>query len=282
MKAELIASLRKYKAEISTLRREVGNLNTERVSRKGLRDSAERIASRWVEEFRSRLEHKFKIDKAVIEATAAEMKTLNVLSRPNNLKSSYMRCLSKILKNFDDNFILPIQHYTDDAHEVTELQRILATIVDPGESEYLKEAIDCAEAGFLKASIVMGWCAAVDRMQRRVILTGLQSFNDASRKVKAQTSGKYKRWNKEFNVTTIGELQTVFDPDLIVVLEGMELLDGNQSERLETNFQYRNHSAHPGEAPVEPSHLVSFFTDINKILLTNPKFALGSSASGGS
>jgi hypothetical protein len=275
MKAELIASLREYKGEISTLKRDVGKLTTGRVSRKGLRNAAEKVASRWVEEFRSRLEHKFKIDKAVIEATAAEMKNLNVLSRPNNLKSSYTKCLNKILKDFDDKFILPIQHYADDVHEVTELQKLLATIVDPGESEYLKEAIDCAEAGFLKAAIVRGWCAAVDRMQRRVILTGLQAFNDASRKVKAQTSGKYKRWNKEFNVTTIGELQTVFDTDLIVVLEGLELLDGNQSERLGTNFQYRNHSAHPGEAPVEPAHLVSFFTDINKIILTNPKFALG-------
>jgi hypothetical protein len=275
MKAETIAALRDYKEEIATLRRSIAKLETEQVSRKALRNSAEKIASRWIEELRTKLEHRFRIDKQVVESTSEEMKKLHVLSRPNNLRSSYTKCLNTILKDYDDKFILPIQHFAEDVREVTELQKILATISDSEESAYLKEAIDCAQAGFLKAAVVMGWCAAIDRMQRRVILTGLQAFNDASRKIKAQTSGKYKRWNKEFNISTLGELQTVFDTDLIVVLEGMQLLDGNQSERLETNFQYRNHSAHPGQAPVEPAHLVSFFTDINKIILINPKFALG-------
>jgi hypothetical protein len=147
----------------------------------------------------------------VIEVTSEEMKNLHVLSRPNNLASSYTKCLDKILKDFDDKFILPIQHFAETVREVTELQRLLATIADPGESAYLKEAFDCAQAGFLKAAIVMGWCAAVDRMQRRVLLSGLQTFNDASRKIKAQTTGKYKRWNKEFNVgVSFGRLDGVW------------------------------------------------------------------------
>lgn len=71
----------------------------------------------------------------------------------------------------------------------------------------------------------------------------------------------------------MSELQTVFDNDLITVCEGMGLLDGNQADRLsEVDFQYRNHSAHPGEAPIEDAHLVAFFTDINAMILTNPKF----------
>ncbi len=99
------------------------------------------------------------------------------------------------------------------------------------------------------------------------------AFNSASSKVKNQRSGKFKRWNKEFSISTISELQTVFDTDLIVVLEGLELLDGNQSQRLESCFQYRNHSAHPGEAPIESVHVVSFFTDITKIVIHNPDFS---------
>jgi hypothetical protein len=120
----------------------------------------------------------------------------------------------------------------------------------------------------------MGWCAAIDHMQRKIQLLGFDSFNAASRTVKAQTTGKYKRWNKEFNVQTQGELQTVFDTDLIVVLEALGLIDGNESQRLETCFEYRNHSAHPGQAPIEPAHVVAFFTDISKIVLSNPKFAI--------
>jgi len=66
----------------------------------------------------------------------------------------------------------------------------------------------------------------------------------------------------------------VFDTDLLVVLEGMGLLDGNQAERLRTCFQYRNHSAHPGEAPIDDPHLIAFFSDIAAIVLQNQQFAI--------
>ena len=101
----------------------------------------------------------------------------------------------------------------------------------------------------------MGWCAAIDRIQRKILLIGLQKFNATSDAVKGQARGKFKRWNKEFNVTTQGELQEIFDTDLIVIVENMGLIDGNESERLETCFQYRNHSAHPGQ-PLIPERAV--------------------------
>ena len=75
-------------------------------------------------------------------------------------------------------------------------------------------------------------------------------------------------------IKTIGELQTIFDSDLIVVMKGMGLIDGNQAQRLETCFQYRNHSAHPGEAPIDDPHIVIFFTDINNIIFQNLKLTI--------
>ena len=273
MKKEFIDKLRAFKEGVAELKRDVSELRTERVSQKKLMVSAETIASKWVEEIRSPLEHKFKLDKPVIEQTSEHVKKLHVLSRPNNLKS-YIQCLNAIIKDYDDKFVLPILQSADNVTEILDLRKLLPGLVNPDESEYLKEAISCAEGRFYKAAIVMGWCAAIDRMQKKILALGFDSFNNASRTLKSQASGKFKRWNKEFSVTTLSELQTIFDNDLIVVLEGMGLLDGNQSQRLETCFQYRNHSAHPGEAPIEPAHVISFFTDINKIILQNQKFAL--------
>jgi hypothetical protein len=202
------------------------------------------------------------------------MKRLHVLSRPNNLGSSYISVLSAVLKQFDNRFILPIKQTAFAVDKVLDLPKIIPTLADPDESHYLKEAIDCAAAGFRRAAIVMGWCCAIDRVQRKVMSLGFSRFNTASTQIKNQTSGKFKRWNKEFKISTLSELQTVFDMDLMVVLEGMELLDGNQAERLETCFEYRNHSAHPGDAPIEDPHVITFFTDINNIILQNPKFAI--------
>lgn len=274
MKEKTIELLRGYKNDLTTLKREISKLTTEKVSRKVLRQSAEKLASRWVEEIRSPLEHKYNIDKKVIDETSELMKKLHVLSRPNNQKSSYTRCINKILKEYDNKFILPIQQESEEVVEISELQKILEKITDQDESEYLSEAISCAQSGYYKAAVVMGWCAAIDRIQRKIMILGFDKFNKASSSIKSQTSGKFKRWNKEFNITTLSELQTVFDTDLVVIMEGLRLIDGNQAQRLETCFQYRNHSAHPGEAPIEPAHAVSFFVDLNKIILSNPEFSL--------
>ncbi len=206
------------------------------------------------------------------------MKRLHTLARPNNLKSSYLAVIGAVLKRFKDKFILPIKQTATNVESVFDLHKVVAALDDAEESDYLREAIDCANAGYHRAAIVLGWCAAVDRAQRKLISIGLAKFNAASETIKRQTSGKRKNWNKSFSVTTLAELQAVFDTDLIVVMEGMGLIDGNQSERLMTCFQYRNHSAHPGQAPIGDAHLVTFFTDIAEIVLVNSAFALPASA----
>ncbi|MGH2653650.1 MAG: hypothetical protein ACRDHV_04780 [Actinomycetota bacterium] len=101
----------------------------------------------------------------------------------------------------------------------------------------------------------------------------MDQFNAASRKLKAQTSGRFKRFKKEFKVATQSELQEIFDNDLLWVLEGMELIDSNEGDRLRVMFAYRNQSAHPAEAPIGEPHIIAFFSDVVEIVLANPDFA---------
>jgi hypothetical protein len=70
----------------------------------------------------------------------------------------------------------------------------------------------------------------------------------------------------------MSELQTVFDSDLIVILEEMGLIDGNEAARLEICFTYRNQSAHPSAAPIADPNVVAFFSDISAIVLANALF----------
>jgi hypothetical protein len=275
MKTETLSTLRQFETDLRELRKDVKALSVKTVGVKALRDRAEELANRWVEELRSPLEHKFKLDSQVITDTSSLMKQLHVLSRPSNLATSYIKTLDEILDGYKNKFILPIQQTSMTVESVFDLQKLVAGLTDPGESDYLKEAIDCANATFKKASIVMGWCAAIDRIQKKLQLIGLTKFNATSTSMKNQTSGRFRLFTKEFKVTTLAELQTVFDADLIRVCEGMGLFDGNETDRLITvDFQWRNHSAHPGNAPIEDPHLVAFFTDINRIILTNSKFSL--------
>ena len=272
MKAEFLPILRDFKQRLSGLRRAVAALTTPSVAKIAIRKDASDLADLWIETIRSPLEHRFKLDPKVIAETAEHMKRLHVLSRPNNKKASYVECLTAVLSRFDDKFILPVQQSFAEPGSVMQLAQLIPTLKDADQTDYLTEAIECAQAGHSKAAIVMGWCAAIDCIQKKVISNGFQTFNAASTAIKNQTSCKYKRWNKEFKISTEAELQKVFDSDLIIVVESLGLLDGNQSERLETCFKYRNQSAHPGLAPIESPHVVAFFTDIVRIVLTNPKF----------
>ncbi len=274
MKNTVLGLVRQFKEDLQALRRAVRDTEGDRISRMATRALADGLATRWVEEIRSPLEHKFKLPTEVIAEMSECMKQLHIVSRPNNRKTSYEKALAKALHNFGDKLILPVQQSASRVESLLDLQKIIPGLADPEESEYLHEAVQCASAGYKRAAVVLGWCAAVDRIQRKILSVGLGTFNQTSARLKVQTSGKFKRWNKEFAVTTLSELQTVFDNDLIVVLEGMGLLDGNQAERLETCFQYRNHSAHPGRAPIDDAHVVAFFADINAILLQNAAFAL--------
>jgi hypothetical protein len=274
MKQEILTKLEQFKQKLRKLKIDLSSIRSKTVSRISLRNLADEIATFWVEELRSPLEYKFHLPNQLISVTAEQMKRLHVLSRPNNLKDSYLAIINEVLKDYDDKFVLPIKQTSFCIEKILDLTKVIPTLPNPDESKYLKEAVDCAAAGYYRAAIVMGWCCAIDRIQRKIMAVGFQSFNSASHALKNQNAGKFKHWNKEFKISTLSELQQVFDRDLLVVLQGMGLLDANQAERLETCFQYRCHSAHPGEAPIDEPHVVAFFGDITTIILQNPEFAV--------
>lgn len=62
--------------------------------------------------------------------------------------------------------------------------------------------------------------------------------------------------------------------DVLWVIEGMQLIDSNERTRLVSCFDMRCHSGHPGAAPITKYNVVSCFSDIVEIIITNPKFSL--------
>ena len=73
----------------------------------------------------------------------------------------------------------------------------------------------------------------------------------------AKITGRFKPFRKQFTIESKSELQTVFDTDLLWVLEYLELIDNNQHQRLRHCFELRNNSAHPGLAPIKGPNLYS-------------------------
>ena len=119
----------------------------------------------------------------------------------------------------------------------------------------------------------MGWCACIDHVQKKVAAVGFGEFSRTSERIANQTKGRFKKYNKKFAVDSLAELRSqVFDEDLLTVVEGMGLIDNNQFRRLRACLDMRNQAAHPGEAPITPYNLMSFFSDIVEIVLKSEQF----------
>jgi len=143
------------------------------------------------------------------------------------------------------------------------------------EREYLKEAIGCLRHGFYKAAVVLAWSAAVHRMHKVIEKLGFDEFNKKTSEMKNIKTGRFKKFNKEFHIHSISDLRaTVFDTDLLWVLEYMNYIDANQHQRLSNCFVMRNNCAHPGEAKVTPKNLISFYSDLKKFIFDNEKFKI--------
>lgn len=263
----------KMQADMRALMRSVKAETAKSIARQAIREEALRLGQSWFSVVRPAIEGGV-VAKDVLDRYGTAFERLVKISSPNNLKTSYIDTLDGLTKKFKSDLLLPLQTAPPPAKDASTFDEMFASLGDADTYDaYLKEAVDCARAGFIRAAAVMGWCAAVARIHRAVEKIGFTNFNVTSANMASQTQGRFKKFSKAQSVTSLSELQLVFDTDILWILEGMGVIDANQHTRLRSCFDLRNHSAHPGEAPVTPYNLLSFFSDIIEIVLKNPKFA---------
>lgn len=266
--------LQSFHKDLKALRRALKAETAPRVAKKSFRDEAERIGQRWFKEIEPGLQHAANIPADSLKKYATACERLIKLSAPNNLRSSYLETLDAVVKPMRNELILPIQASVGSASTPTLFDSFVASLKDPEESAYFQEALDCAKKGFLRAATVMAWCAAIDRIHKKIEIVGFSAFNVTSAQMASQQKGRFKRFNQTQSVNSLSELREVFDTVVLWIVEGMGLIDSNQHTRLRSCFEMRCHCAHPGEAPITGYNLMSLFSDIQQIVLDNPKFSL--------
>lgn len=271
----MLEGLKSFLEEVKGLRAEVKAISTTTVGSKALRGATEALGSRWCNEISPELGSKDGFAADLIARYDQGFSKLIVLSAPSNRKSSYVSTLDAIIKDFRKDFVLPIQQgKVKLSRGSSTFDTFLSKIAPSDEGAYFKEAISCAKHGYLRAATVMAWCTAIDRIHRKIDEIGFASFNVTSAQMASQTAGRFKRFNQTQNVSSLSDLREVFDSTVLWIIEGMGLIDSNQHTRLRSCFEMRCHSAHPGEAPTTEYNLLSCFSDIEQIVLANPKFAL--------
>ena len=220
--------------------------------------------------------HVFNVPGAVttLDRYNAAFTRLIRLSAPNNLRSSYLQTLAEVIPPFREEIVIPAEQGSLSAAPPSAFDSFFAALSNPDESEYMREAIACARAGYFRAAAVLGWSAAIDRVHRKIEAIGFPQFNVTSAQMASQQSGRYKKFNQTQNVNSISEMREVFDNVVLWIIEGIGLIDSNQHTRLRSCFDMRCQSAHPGDAPITSLNLLSFFSDLDQIIFSNPKFAI--------
>lgn len=244
------------------------------------KQEAERIASGWFSDTRPALKS-LDIAEETLVIFDKPFEQLLKLSGGKNRTTSYEKALDAINKDFRAKIILPVQKQPKGIKQATPLDDLLLTLTDPAESEYLEEAAKCAQNGFYRAAAVLGWSAAIDRIHRAIESVGIAQFNATSITLAQQQKGRFKKFNKIQNVTSLSDLRGVFDDTVLWILEGMGLIDANEHHRLSACLLLRNQAAHPGDAPITSWNLLSFFSDLKEIVFENKDFASASPAGTG-
>ena len=274
-KDEMISSLESLRGDLDKLRKKVGSISAENIYNAVIKSMAKSISRIWFENIRQAL-LSFGPSEDVVKEYDENFKILLRAALPAGTKrSTYLKILDEILANFDDSLLLPVHVSVGEIVHVSHLEKILENVSDDDERGYLEQAIGCARYGFLSASVVLGWCAAVNRMQKKIEQLGFDQFNAEAQEMKNKGKGRFKRFNKKFTVASLNELRSdVFDTDLLWVLEGLGLIDKARHDSLDDCYTKRCNAAHPGDAQTTEANLASFYSDLKSYVFDNPKFAL--------
>jgi len=271
-KQDALALLDDIENSLRRLHIEIRKVKTSNIYKKTIKDSAQKIGTKWFEELDPSLPS-FGVTDELRKKYDDLFTSLLSLSLKTSYKETYLKMIDEILQDFKEELFVTVMKSAGQVVSVSHLTKILENATDE-EKDYLDEALGCASRGFFRASIVLGWSAAVHRMHKTVEKLGFDEFNKKSDEMR-NIGGRFKRWNKSFVVHSLSDLRDmVFDSDLLWVLDYWGLIDANQHDRLSICFTMRNNSAHPGEAPITEENLASFYSDLKSMVFDNPKFKL--------
>jgi hypothetical protein len=272
MKERMLELARAHMLALTDIQKRVRRYSSNQVQANSLLSSVQAVALTWFDSVKPALQGAG-VSAAVLDALSPCFERLLRLSKSRPAKASLLSAIGDCLTPYKDEII----HRIEISSFATSTGLSIAPYIEnltTDEGEYLAEAQRCLTVNGLRACIVLGWCATIARIHAKIGEIGYDKFSQATADMSAKTTGRFKPFKKKLDVESLSELQRVFDTDLLWVLEYMELIDGNQHQRLRHCFEFRNNSAHPGLAPITGENLYSFYSDISEIVLKNPKLSV--------
>ncbi len=268
-KEDALAILDNIENSLRKLHIEIRGVKTSNIYKKTVKDATQVIGRKWFEDLDPWLPS-LGVSDEIGKKYHDLFDFLLRLSVKTSYKKTYLKTIDDILQDYREELFVNIMKSAGQVVSVSQIAKILENATDE-EKDYLDEALGCANRGFFRASVVLGWSAAIHRIHKTIEKLGFGEFNKKSDEMKS-VGGRFKRWSKSFTVQSLSDLGEVFDKDLLWVVDYWGLIDPNQHDRLSQCLTMRNNSAHPGEAPITEENLASFYSDLKSFVFDNPKF----------
>lgn len=146
--------------------------------------------------------------------------------------------------------------------EVSEkLQQDVLRIVSADEREFLEEAISCLHptVNAYRAAVIMGWSSVVYNLRQKILTRGLAAVN-----------GEVQKHYPKKKIRRAEEMEDLKDSELLVVGQGLGVLNKNVKARLDSHLGLRNACAHPTSVQPQIHTVRAFFEEIIQYVLAVP------------
>jgi len=251
------------------LRRNINNLNVNRISRNEIREQTRTCAQMWFENIIPYI-NRYDISSEILKKYNALFRELIKISLVKTRKNKYLKTIDEITQNINDELFTTLLTSNNSIVNIDSIQQILEN-ASSLEKDYLEEAIGCAQNNFLRASIVLAWNSAAYRMRKIVELNGFEKFNQDSEILTKRKDRRYRGFDRKYQISSYNELNRIVpDNHLLLMLEYWGIIDSNQCDRLFTCYTVRCNSAHPGQARISRQNLASFYSDLKMMIFDNP------------
>ena len=135
---------------------------------------------------------------------------------------------------------------------------------DGADKDFLKEAVDCFEAGANRATILMVWILTIDHLFAYISAHKLSEFN-AALALNTDKSIKVKVITQRDDFTEIKESK------FIELCRSAKIISNDVRKILDQKLETRNSSAHPSGITIGKSKVIDFVEDlVENVVLKYP------------
>ena len=158
--------------------------------------------------------------------------------------------VAKVLRDaFDERLVVRDETVAVDAL----LSDLPTQLSDPGQEDYLQEAIVCFRSKAFRAAVIMTWNVAYDHLVTVVVRSHLSPFN-------VQLTGMFGGRKK--SVSTKDDFQRLRESEVLEVCGAAGIVSKEVRKVLDGALGKRNSAAHPSGTKVDKLQAEAFVSDV--------------------